>query len=174
MTENPFYPVQLPIECSEISSILVDPSWRKSPSHWQKSSNTAYIGSNIYSKMKLTLTLWEICTVDTTSKSYANMTSKSAYIMTSTDMTSMSVYDVKVNQRDTIALLRRYVVSLCFKPPCGPLNLAINRFLYIHQVPKCLAVFPTPYRRLTASFRTNGSAVAEKNGNGQTNKHWEI
>ena len=92
VTENPFYPVQLPIECSEISSILVDPSWRKSPSHWQKSSNTAYIGSNIYSKMKLTLTLWEICTVDTTSKSYANMTSKSAYIMTSIDMTSMSGY----------------------------------------------------------------------------------
>ena len=30
VTENPFYPVQLPTESSEISPIFVDPSWRKS------------------------------------------------------------------------------------------------------------------------------------------------
>ena len=44
----------------------------------------------------------------------------------------------------------------------------------VKWTPKWLAVFPISFQNTVSNFRANGSAVAEKNGNIQTNTHWEI
>ena len=77
---------------------------------------------------------------------------------------------------------RRCIVTSSFSflwllAPSHPPWYAITWKICVQSAPKCLAVFPTPFRNTMPNFRANGSAVAEKNGNGQTNTssrktHW--